>query len=185
MKTREMTTTKVLTRMAAILMLAVGLMTSAAMAQSNERGEFRPIGYYVGVETAAGTLEPTSGTTYGNTLVMNGFGEWDTHCLTVSLDYSITQFVPDSFIVTGGSWSLVVFRDKVYVGTIYGKVLSGNVLLSANNNGDPIQLTQINLQTTGGLGEFEGKEIKDHSGVFDGTTDLRSNSAEGRLEISN
>lgn len=184
MKTREMTTIKLVTRMAAILMLAVGLMTSTAMAQDKERDGFRPIGYYIGVETSAGTLEPTSGTTYGNTIVMSSFGEWDTHALTVSVDYSTSQFVPDSYIVTGGTWSMVILQNNVYAGTVYGKVMSGSVFVSSNNNGDPIQLMQVNLQATGGLGVFEGKEIKNFSGSFIGTTDLRSSSAEGNVHFN-
>lgn len=176
MKTREMTTK--LARVGAIILLAVGLMASTAMAQE------RPIGYYVGVEMATGTPEPINGSVYGNTLVLNHFNENETRCLTVSIDYSTPQFVPDSFIVMGGSWSLVVIRDGVYQGTIYGKVLSGNVLISSNKDGDPVQLTDINLQTSGGMGEFEGKAFKDLSGVFSATTNLRSSAAKGNITVN-
>lgn len=182
MKTREMTTK--LARVGAIILLAVGLMASTAMAQDKHDAGSRPSGFYIGVEMAAGTLEPISGTTYGNTLVLNYYNENETRCLTVSLDYSTAQFIPDSFIVTGGSWSLVVFRDGIYQGTIYGKVLSGNVLISSNNNGDPTQLTDANVQSTGGMGAFEGKAFKDLSGAFSATTDLRSSGAKGNMALN-
>lgn len=184
MKTRNMTTTKLVARMAAIMLLAVGFMASSAIAQDKDRPTFRPIGYYVGVEASEGTLEAASGNTYGNTIVLNSFGEWDTNSLTVSLNYSTNQFVPENFIVTGGTWSMVVTQNNVYAGTIYGKVMAGNVQLSTNNNGDSIQITQIMLQATGGLGVFEGKEIKGRSGSFDVTTDLRSRQSEGNVQFN-
>ena len=184
MNTQYIKSKKALTRMAGILLLAVGFMTSAVMAQDNQSKDFRPIGYYIGVETAAGTLEPTSGIHFGDTVVMNSFSEWETYCLTVSVDYSTTQFVPDSYIVTGGSWSLVVFRENVYAGTLYGEIPSGNVLISTNSNGGQIQLTQLNLKSTGGLGAFDGKKSKDISGVYSTTTDLRSSHAEGNVAFS-
>ena len=182
MKSRYITTP--LTRMAAIMILAVGLMTSSAMAQNKHGAGFAPVGFYTGVEAAAGTLEPTTGNHYGNTLVMNSYGEWETYCLTVSIDYSITQFVPNSYIVTGGSWSLVVFRDGVYAGTLYGTVPSGNVLVSTNSSSDSIKLTQINLLTTGGLGAFNNKEFRDINGVMNATTDIRSSEAAGNVALS-
>jgi len=41
------------------------------------------------------------------------------------------------FPVTGGSWSLVVFRDNVYAGTLFGKVSGGAIDAVTNRNGEP------------------------------------------------
>ena len=183
MKTRVMTTTKLVTRMAAILMLAVGIMTSAALAHDDGSDGFAHTGYYTGVETSKGTLEPATGIYYGNTIVMNSFGRRETYCLTVSVDYSTIQFVPGNYIVSGGTWSLVVFRDNAYAGTIYGNVSGGNVLVSTNLSDDPTQQMQINLEATGGMGVFNEKEIKDHTGSFTGITYLRSNHSEGNVQF--
>jgi hypothetical protein len=184
MKTRENTTLTTLARMAAVLILAVGLMTSTAMAQNKSNANAKPIGYYTGVETAAGTLESITGNHYGNTFVLNSYGEWDTHLLSVSLDYSTTQFVPDNFIVTGGSWSMVIIQAGGYAGTIYGKVLGGNVLITTNSTGDTTQSTQINLISTGGLGVFDGKSYRDLTGSISATTDLRTSLMQGNVVLS-
>jgi hypothetical protein len=184
MKTQITATTKTLIRLTAILILTVGLMTTAALAQNKDDGKFAPVGFYTGVQSAEGTLEPITGIRYGNTLVMNSFGEWETYCLTVSLDYATTQFVPNSFIITGGSWSLMVIRDNAYLGTVYGKVSGGDVLVSTNSNGEQIQVTQLNLQATGGLGAFTGKKVVNLSGIGTMTTDLRSGRLQGDVTFN-
>ena len=181
MKNRNMTTAMI--RTAAILIFAVGSMTSAVFAQNKDDARFRPVAYYTGVESAAGTLEPTTGSLYGNTVVLNHFNEGTTQCLSISVDYSTLQFVPDSFIVTGGSWSLVVIRNGIYVGTIYGDIPSGSVLVSTNSNGDSVQLTQANLRSTGGLGEFAGKAFKGLNGVVSSTVEMRTNQAKADVAI--
>lgn len=179
MKTRNMTTTHTLTRMVAIIVLAVGLVTNTAMAQSKGGPGISPAGHYTGVESSAGTMEPSTGIRYGNTLVLNSLSKLETRHLTISLDYSTNQFVPNNFIVTGGSWSLVVIREGAYFGTLYGNVSSGSVLVSDNNNGEQTQVTQVTLQAIGGLGEFDGKKAVYLGGVSEMTTDLRSGQANG------
>lgn len=184
MKARNNTTTNTLARVVAIVVLALGFMTSAVVAQEKSGDANRPDGYYHGVETSEGTLEAVTGNIFGNTVVMNYFNEdLETRCLTVSLDYATTQFVPNSFIVMGGSWSLVVISRGVYAGTIYGKILGGNVLVSENSIGRPIQSAQLNLQATGALGSFEGNKVAALSGFLDMTTDLRAKSAVGRVVL--
>ena len=176
-----------ITKIATMLVLVVGLMTSAAFAQKKDGGGFAPVGFYTGFETASGTMEPTSGVNYGNTFVMNSHGEWETHHLTISVDYSVNQFVPNSFVVTGGSWSLVIFRDNTYTGTLYGKVSGGSVLLTTNNNGDPSKQTNMSLQATGGLGVFAGvftgRGSKEITVVYEASTNLRSGETSGNAVI--
>ena len=154
------------------------------MAQDLKDGEIRPIGYYIGVESTEGTLDPATGIHYGNTVVLNSISEWNTSSLTVSVDYSTNQFVPDNFIVTGGSWSLAIFQNGNYLGTVYGKVSSGTVRLATNAQGASIQLTEVNLQPTGGLAEYEGKKFEDITGAFTATTDLRSSHSEGNISFN-
>ena len=187
MKTQNMTTIQPLAKMVGILMLAVGLVTNTAMAQSKPLPILSPGGHYAGVESSPGTLEPSTGIRYGNTLVLNSFAKSETRHLTISLDYSIAQFVPNNFIVIGGSWSLVVFRDGAYFGTLYGNVASGNVLVQESNNTEPgylTQVTQVNLQGMGGLGEFEGEKAIYLGGACDVTTDLRKGQAEGIVNFN-
>lgn len=154
------------------------------MAQKGDSKGLAPVGIFTGQETAPGTVEPSSGMLYGNTFVLNSYGEWETHHLTISADYSINQFVPDTYGVTGGSWSLVVFRDGKYAGTLYGTVSGGNVLLITNSNGDPCKQTRIDLISTGGLGVFAGKEGEGIAGVHEAFTNVRSGETSGNTSFT-
>lgn len=177
--------TKKMTKIAMMMVLAIGLMVSAATAQDKNGGGFAPIGIYTGIESAEGTLDQISQIRYGNSFVLNSFGEWETHHLTVSLDYTTNQFVPNNFIVTGGSWSLVVLRDNQYAGTVYGEVQNGSVNIITNANGDEVsKQTQVTLRSSGGLGNFAGRESKNISGAYNAITDLRSNETTGRVDFN-
>lgn len=177
--------TKQMTKIA-MMILAIGLMAGAATAQNkNGGGGLAPVGIYTGVETSKGECVLSSATCYGDTFVMNSFGEWETHHLTVSLNYSMDTFVPNSSIVTGGSWSLVVIRDNQYAGTLYGKIQTGSINLITNQNGEEIsKQTQANLLSTGGLGIFAGKESENLAGVYNAITDLRSKETTGNANFN-
>ena len=175
---------KQMTKMMVMAVLAIGLMASAATAQI-KGGGFGPVGPYTGIETAVGSVDLLSQIHYGDTFVTNNFGEWESYHLTVSLNYSTSQFIPNSFIVTGGTWSLVVVRDNQYAGTLYGEVQAGSVNLIANNSGDIVsKQVQINLRSTGALGVFQGKGNENISGVYNATTDLRSKETTGNASFN-
>lgn len=175
---------KNIAKMAIMLVLAMILTAGAGVAQT-KGGGFAPVGLYTGLETGDGTFEPVSATHYGNTFVLNSFGEWESYHLTVSLDYSTNTFVPNSWIARGGSWSLVVIRDNQYAGTLYGRVISGEVSLLADQNGDfSSKRTQINLQATGGQGIFAGRERESIGGVYDTITNLRTSETTGNVEFN-
>lgn len=177
--------TKQMTKIAMMMVLAIGLMASAATAQNKDGGGFAPTGIYTGIETAEGNLDQLSAIRYGNSFVLNSFGEWETHHLTVSLDYTTNQIVPNNFIVTGGTWSLVVVRDNQYAGTLYGDVQVGSVNLTTNANGEAVsKQVQVNLRSSGGLGIFAGRAGKDISGAYNAITDLRSSETNGNANFN-
>ena len=165
---------KRITKIAMMLVLMAGLMVSAATAQSKNGGDFAPVGIYTGVETAQGTFESMSAMRYGNTYLLNSYGEWESHHLTVSLDYLVSGTYPlQGFSVMSGNWSLAVIRDNQYAGTLYGEVESGAILFIENANGEIIsKQTEVSLRATGGLGMFAGKESKNITGVYSVMTDL-------------
>ena len=169
-----------MTKIALMVILAIGSMASAATAQ-NTSGGFAPIGIYTGAETTPATCEIGSGMCYGDTFALNSYGETESWHLTVSLNYFNTQnHNGNGFGVMGGSWTLVVFRDNRYAGTLYGQVSGGSISLRENGDGKIIsKRTQINLQATGGLGIFKGKESESINGVCDVSTDLSSNEVQG------
>jgi len=174
-----------MTKIAAMIILAIGLLTSAA-AQNISNGDLAQNIPLTGIETAKGTYEPMSNMFYGNSFVLNSLAESETHHLTVSLDYLCEQCEGNShFSVTGGSWSLVVFRNNVYAGTLYGKVSGGTIDVVTNRNGEPgFRQMQINLQATSGLGRFAGRGSANISGVYEAITDTGSNQTTGNISFT-
>lgn len=177
--------TKQLINIAIILAIFIGMAINSTMAQDKSNNGFAPIGFYTGMETVAGTDNMANSMTYGNTVVLNSFGEWESRHLTISLDYSTNSFYAGNYIVKGGSWSLVVFRENQYAGSIYGKVQTGSVNLTENDDGKTIsKVLQLNLQSTGGLGLFEGREGINVSGVCDLIINLNSKETSGNASFS-
>lgn len=173
--------------LAGLIFLLTG--TPAAAAPPNKNGDFGPAVIYTGVETSEGTFDQLGGMYWGNSFTLNSFGEWESSHLTVSLNYSTSQFNPSgSFIVTGGTWSLVVIRDNQYFGTLNGEVSGGTVSLITDEKMGLViaRQTQVNLRTTGALGGFQPREIKELNGVLNATTDLlgRSKETHGILPLA-
>lgn len=177
--------TKQIAKITMMLVLTIGLLAGAATAQNKGDDGVAPVGIYTGIETAEGTLDQLSNTRYGDTFVLNSFGEWESHHLTVSLDYSTSPFVPNNFIVASGTWSLVVIRENQYAGTLYGKVLTGGVSLITNSDGEEVsKQVQINLSSTGGLGIFADRKSETISGVYNATTDLQTKETRGNVNFN-
>ncbi len=117
---------------------------------------------------------------HGDTFVLASHGEWESYHLTVSLTYSRAQFVPNSFVVTGGTWSMVVVRENQYAGTLYGDIRSGSLSLVTNNAGEPLSIrVQVQLTSNGGFGTFGGRAGTGVAGVYDMSTDIRSSETNG------
>lgn len=177
--------TKQLINIAITLAVLVGMALNTAMAQDKINNGFAPIGFYTGMETAPGTVNMANSMNYGNTVVLNSFGEWESRHLTISLDYLTNSFYPGNYIVKGGSWSLVVFRENLYAGSLYGKIQTGSVNLIGDDQGKEIlKELDLNLQSTGGLGLFEGREETNVSGVCDLIINLQSKETGGNVSFS-
>ncbi|MFN0140296.1 MAG: hypothetical protein ACKVQW_09445 [Pyrinomonadaceae bacterium] len=163
--------TKQMTNIAMMMVLAMGLMTSAAMAQKGD--DVAPVGLYTGVQTNEGILDPASGMTRGNSFVLNSYGEWETHQLTISIDYQ-PGIAPNNFTVSGGSFSLLIFRDGELVEAVYGAVRGGSVAIITDENNEPsAKQVSVMLSSGGSLGK-DGKKDKEISGSYNAITDLNS-----------
>ncbi len=175
---------KQMTKIAAMITLAIGLMTNAA-AQS--KTEFDLLQYIplTGIETAQGTYDPLTNTVYGNSFVLNNLEGSETHLFTISLDYSSEQgAASNQFPVTGGSWSLVVFRNNVYTGTLFGEVTGGTIgAVTTSGEETALRQMQVDLQATGGLKSFAGIRSARISGVYEAVTDTSSNQTTGNITI--
>jgi len=174
---------KQITKIAAMIILAIGLTTSAAAQSRTESGllQYIPL---TGIETAQGTFEPTTNIVYGNTFVLTNLEGLETHLFTISLNYLGQQGANNQFPVTGGSWSLVVYRNNVYTGTLFGKVSGGAIdAIITNSEESTFRQMQVNLQATGGLKSFAGSRSARISGVFEAITDTSSNQTSGNITI--
>ena len=171
---------KLLTKIVLLLSLAA-CVTGAASAQG-----VGPVGFYTGIESAAGTCEMTiTSTCFGNTYVLNSFGEWESHHLTVSLNYfNSLPSGGNGFAVTGGNWSLVVIRENQYAGTLYGNITDGSIVYPPTDEEKSKKITEVNLQATNGLGIFNNKRRKKITATLKMTTNLNSRETTGRLDIT-
>jgi hypothetical protein len=163
---------KQMTKIAMMMVLAIGLMASAATAQNKNGDHLAKGSIYDGHETSAGNQDPVSGFQYGNTFVLTSTGEVESRYMTVSIN---SREMFKGVGVTGGMWSVAVFRDSVYVGTVYGEVISGDIQDIISKKGDVIgKQTRIDLQGTGGTGIFDNEENQKINGSLTMTTDLLS-----------
>lgn len=167
--------------------LIFALTTAGISAQVKGSGnDVVEVGPVTGVESAAATCEMSVAMCFGNTYVLNSFGEWESHHLTVSLNYF--NSLPNGgfgFTVTGGNWSLVVMRENQYAGTLYGKVTSGSIVYPPTDEEKSKKIINVDLQATGGLGIFKKKSRKKIKATLEMSANLSSGEISGRLTFTN
>lgn len=143
------------------------------------------VGLITGVESAAATCEMSIAMCYGNTYVLNSFGEWESFHLTVALNYFNSMPAGgNGFAVTSGTWSLVVMRENQYAGTLYGEIKNGSIVFPAEDSPPREKIIMLELSATGGLGVFKNKRPKKITGSLKMTTDLTSRETAGRLDLT-
>lgn len=158
---------KQISRTILILILAVG--ANVGLAQNKLGDDFSAATVYTGRETSVGTLDPVSGFSYGNTFVLSSTGEYDSRHLTVSIN---SQEMFQGVGVTGGAWSVTVISDGVYLGTIYGEVMSGDIENITDKEDKIIgKRTRLILRATGGTANLDNDETLKLNGSFDMKTD--------------
>lgn len=87
----------------------------------------------LGVQNNPGTYDFLNDKCWGNTFVLNGSGEWFTSHLTVTMDYISGQPNPDSGnMISYGTWTMTIYKEGAYFGTVYGEVASGDILWRTN-----------------------------------------------------
>ena len=167
------------------LIFALTVVAISAQVRSNGNGVIG-VGLVTGVESAAATCEMSVATCYGNTYVLNSFGEWESYHLTVSLNYFNSMPAGgNGLAVAGGNWSLVVMRENQYAGTLYGEIKDGSIVFPAADDSPPKEkIITLNLQATGGLGIFKDRRRKKIAGMLKMTTDFNSRETIGRLDLN-
>lgn len=87
----------------------------------------------LGVQNNPGTYDFLNDKCWGNTFVLNGSGEWFTSHLTVTMDYISGQPNPESGnMISYGTWSMTIYKEGAYFGTVFGEVASGDISWRTN-----------------------------------------------------
>ena len=175
-----------LTKIVLILTLAACASGAVSAQVRSNGGGVIGVGLYTGIESAAETCEMSIAMCYGNTYILNSFGEWESHHLTVSLNYF--NSLPgggNGLTVISGNWSLAVMRENQYAGTLYGEIKNGSIVFPTADDSPPKEkVITLNLQATGGLGIFKEKRRKKITGTLKMTTDFNSRETTGRLDLT-
>lgn len=136
-------------------------------------------------ELSTGEVEPTTQATYGWTCYgvtkgdLSGF-------LFVSMNYSSDySFAGDASLsgvssVSGGSWSKLIFIDGEYAGSVFGKIVGGELV---RNKLDRTAAINLQLSSDGGTGLYVGTI---GNGTFAGVLDqnLKAPSVSGKLILN-
>lgn len=135
-----------------------------------------------GNQLSTGEVELNTGATYGWTCYGSTEGDLSGF-LFISMNYTSDYSVQlgtslDSVSsVTGGSWSKLIFVNGLYAGSVYGKIVSGQLIKTEG-------MTSINLELTAddGTGDYVGNI---GTGVFEGVLDQNSkeSSVTGKLVL--
>lgn len=122
---------------------------------------------FSGSQTSDGKYVRELVQTLSNNFVLTGSTpEYSSTLLTISFDYNGPEDQQNGNVVIGGTWNMAVYSRGNYVGSIFGNVVSGNIVWSESSKN-----TSAFLEATGGTGNFEG--FTSHSDVFyEGDTDL-------------
>lgn len=157
-----------------------------ATQSSRERKSFASVRVYTGTEISGGRFDSMNTMLWGNTYVLTGTNEQETHSLTISLDYYDSQ--PNGgngFAVMSGMWSLVVFRNNAFAGTLYGDVSGGAITFLQNDDGGTVsKRTNAVLKVNGGTGIFKKRKIQIINCIYEATTEFSSNQTTGTLNLN-
>lgn len=76
--------------------------------------------------------------------------------------------IPQTSQVTGGSWSKLIFKNDQYVGSVYGRIVSGEIIWSQTDLNASMRLELVADDGTGLFVSSKGK------GMFQGALDRMS-----------
>lgn len=132
---------------------------------------------FSGSQTSEGKYVRELVQTVNNDFVLNGSTlEYSSTLLTISFDYNGPEDQQNGNVVVGGTWNMAVYSKGDYVGSIFGNVLSGNIVWSETSRN-----TSAYLQATGGTGDFAGIRVQNDVS-YNGNTDLGTGDTNAFIE---
>jgi hypothetical protein len=111
---------------------------------------------FSGRESAGGELDRLNNVVRSNTFVMVSDDQLNAKSLTVSFDLQPID-EPGVYKVVNGHWTLMVYEDGVFAGSIYGDVSEGRAYDQVDGTtGDALQRTiRGSFRIQGGMGRYE------------------------------
>jgi hypothetical protein len=111
-----------------IIAMFAGVLAAQSKGIGDGKGMFTSGVSLTGMQITPGTYDDIDKRVWGNTFVLNGSGEWFSVHMTVTMDYNegIPSF-KDGNAIALGNWSMVIYRDNVYFGTVYGDFTEGEI----------------------------------------------------------
>lgn len=145
--------------------------------------------YLTGIQSAEGLDESFNDVRSGNTFVLSGGDESVSVHLTISMNY--TSATPDLVMgnkIVGGTWTLIVYKNDVYFGTLYGDVSGGEISWKTDGRDNFIsRQTDVKFAIAGGLDGYEYREEESviSENILSITTNLsrRGPKSEALLEL--
>lgn len=109
---------------------------------------------FAGRETSSGLSLPESSLVRGNRFVL--ISDQQANAKTITISFDLAQTEPNKYEITDCYWTIVVFEDGVYVGTIFGDTTDGKAVDQANGGQVLNRTITAHLRVLGGMDRFEG-----------------------------
>jgi hypothetical protein len=116
---------------------------------------------FKGNESAAPTFDVLNNMYWGNAFALVTDDKSNSTVLSVSFDYTPNMEQPGDNQVTGGSWTLTVYQNGDYVGTIYGNVSDGVIVETTDETTGSVSMKSVKAHfiVTGGMGLYENIDV--------------------------
>lgn len=127
---------------------------------------------FIGRETLPGTWDALNQVYRNNSFVLASEGQVDNSSMTASFDM-VSAEEDGKFKIVDGQWTIVVYENGLYVGSIYGEFFDGRVTQVKNAQAALVsRIITSRFRIKGGIGRFENAGSDDApSGGFNSTTD--------------
>lgn len=127
---------------------------------------------FTGRETSGGSYDSMNRLQRNNTFVMASEGQTNASSMTTAFDMIPGDEI-NTFKIVDGRWTIMVYENGLYVGSIYGEFFDGRVTDQVDGSGNRTMRTVTSwFRIKGGIGRFENAGSEENaSGQFTSVTD--------------
>lgn len=138
---------------------------------TSQAGNPTPVSF-AGRETLAGTFDSLNQVYRNNTFVLASDDVTNASSMTASFDM-ISAEEAGQYKIVDGQWTVMVYENGLYVGSVYGDFFDGRVTQLEGTPGNvTTRMITSRFRIRGGIGRFENIAVDDTpSGEFNSVTD--------------